>query len=118
MRFNPPSPPFISPRKMENRQVFALVNHPALLAHPEVGRLFPPDAIDRAKRYVAAIPGGTGAYSNSQGVEALRAEVAAFIAARDGYAAHASDIFLTDGASPAGGCSRMVHGGGGGGGGG
>jgi alanine transaminase len=83
------------------RQVFALVNYPALLDDPRVGDLFPPDAIARARRYVAAIPGGTGAYSNSQGIEAFRDAVARFIAARDGVPAHASDVFLTDGASPA-----------------
>jgi len=64
--------------------------------------MFPADAIARARRYVQMLPGGTGAYTNSQGIEGVREEVAAFIAARDGgVAAHASDVFLTDGASPA-----------------
>lgn len=85
------------------RQVFALVNCPSLLEHPQVGSMFPADVIARAKRYLAMIPcGSTGAYTNSQGIEGIREEVAAFITARDGgYKAHASDIFLTDGASPA-----------------
>ena len=43
--------------------------------------------------------GGVGAYSNSQGVDFVREEVAEFIANRDGFPASAEDIFLTDGAS-------------------
>lgn len=82
------------------RQVFALVNYPQLLDDPRVGDIFPADAIARARKYVAAIPGGTGAYTNSQGLECIREDVAAFITRRDGYKALAKDIFLTDGASP------------------
>ena len=82
--------------------VLALTCYPALLDDPNVGMLFPHDAIARARRYMGLIPGGTGAYSNSQGVLGIREEVAAFITERDGgVPAHASDIFLTDGASPA-----------------
>lgn len=40
-----------------------------------------------------------GPYSHSQGVEAVRKEVADFITDRDGYEAHENDIFLTNGAS-------------------
>lgn len=83
------------------RQVFSLVNNLDLLNHPRVGELFPADAIARARKYVDAVPGGTGAYTNSQGVDVVREEVAEFISKRDGVPAHASDIFLTDGASPA-----------------
>ena len=83
------------------RQVLALTSHPPLMDDPNVGLLFPPDAIDRARRYMRLIPGGTGAYSNSQGIPCIREEVAAFLTERDGVPAHASDIFLTDGASPA-----------------
>lgn len=85
------------------RQVAALVNHPALLeADPAaLGALFAPDAVQRAKDYLASIPGGVGAYSNSQGVQVVREEVAAFLQKRDGHAAHPEHIFLTDGASPA-----------------
>ena len=46
-----------------------------------------------------ALQGGTGAYSNSQGVPAIRQHVADFIQARDGYASSADNIFLTNGAS-------------------
>ena len=40
-----------------------------------------------------------GAYSNSQGIKAVRDEVARFIEQRDGFAADPEDIFLTNGAS-------------------
>lgn len=49
------------------RQVFSLVNYPEMIDHPGTAELFPADAIDRARRYMKGIPGGTGAYSNSQG---------------------------------------------------
>ena len=43
-----------------------------------------------------------GAYSNSQGLAVVRDEVAGYISRRDGGPpANASDVFLTDGASPA-----------------
>ena len=38
--------------------------------------LFPPDVLERARRYLKAIPGGTGAYSDSRGAGILRQEVA------------------------------------------
>ena len=85
------------------RQVEALMNYPALLEKPEeeLSGLFASDAIARAKSYMASIPGGVGAYSNSQGVQVIRDEVADFITQRDGFTGHASNVFLTDGASPA-----------------
>jgi alanine transaminase len=88
-----------------HRQVLALVNVPGLVDTPEAQKLFPPDAIARARFYIDRIPGGTGAYGHSKGSEVVRDEVAAFIQARDGgddkYAAEPEDIYLTDGASPA-----------------
>ena len=38
--------------------------------------LFPSDVIQRAKRYLAAMPGGTGAYSDSRGAMVLRKDIA------------------------------------------
>jgi len=82
------------------RQVLALVEYPALL-DSQINSLFPQDAIDRAKLLLKNIPGGTGAYSHSQGIEYVRKSVANFIEKRDGIPSSASNIFLSDGASPA-----------------
>ena len=54
---------------------------------------------ERADAYRAAIQGGVGAYSESQGITLIRKEVAKFISDRDGIAADPEAIFLTDGAS-------------------
>jgi alanine transaminase len=85
--------------------VLSLVNLPELLVaaetQPAVAAFFPPDVVARARKYLSAIPGGLGAYTHSQGIEIVREEVAAFISARDGVPARASDIYLSDGASPA-----------------
>mmetsp|Transcript_31 Transcript_31/g.72 ORF Transcript_31/g.72 Transcript_31/m.72 type:complete len:495 (-) Transcript_31:97-1581(-) len=84
------------------RQVLALCDLPPECGvdHPHASEIFPPDAISRAKEYKAAIgPAGTGAYSHSQGIFAFREHVADFIRERDGHAAYAENIFLTNGAS-------------------
>jgi len=85
------------------RQVSALVQHPALLDSPLAPQLFPPDALARARAFLGFTHGaGLGAYTHSMGIEGVRREVAAAISERDGgVPAHAEDIFLTDGASPA-----------------
>ena len=80
--------------------MLSVTNWPPL-AESGASSNFPPDVIARAKRYISAVPGGLGAYSHSQGLEVVREEVAAFITRRDGVPAYASDIFLSDGASPA-----------------
>lgn len=82
-----------------HRQVLALVNVPELTEHPDVEKLFPKDAIQRAKYYKERMPGGTGAYSHSKGIEVLRQEVAEFIKSRDNHPVDTEDLFLTDGAS-------------------
>jgi alanine transaminase len=38
--------------------------------------IFPPDVLAHAKRYLTAIPGGTGAYSDSKGAMILRQDIA------------------------------------------
>ena len=61
------------------RQVLALVDLPEAVGvnHPDAARLFPADALRRAKEIKQALGGhGTGAYSHSQGVTALRQDVA------------------------------------------
>lgn len=82
------------------RQVLALCDYPDVLDNPKVEELYPADAVARARRYLAAIPGGVGAYSQSKGVALLRQEVAAAIEKRDGHPCSPDDLFLTDGASP------------------
>ena len=83
------------------RQVIALCDFPDILDNPKVTELYPQDAIDRARRYLDAIPGGVGAYSASNGVDLLRQEVADAITRRDGgHACNPADLYLTDGASP------------------
>ena len=86
------------------RQVLALCDLPEAngVDHPDVGRLFPRDAIARAKEMRASIgKGGTGAYTNSQGIADFRKDVAAYIENRDGHPAYPGDIFLSNGASSA-----------------
>ena len=91
------------------RQVLSLFNWPELLSpnhRAQVSGIFPEDALARASKYTAAVPGGLGAYTHSQGIPMVREEVARFIEERDGgVRANASDLFLTDGASPA---ARML----------
>ena len=82
-----------------NRQVLALMVMPSLLDQPEVLKAFASDAVARARQYLAAIPSGVGAYSESQGFGIVRQQVADFISARDGTPADKDSIFLTDGAS-------------------
>ncbi|XP_010682426.2 glutamate--glyoxylate aminotransferase 2 [Beta vulgaris subsp. vulgaris] len=81
------------------RQVVALCQAPFLLDDPNVGLVFPADAIARAKHYLAMTSGGLGAYSDSRGIPGVRKEIAEFIGRRDGYPSDPELIFLTDGAS-------------------
>ncbi|KAF5945152.1 hypothetical protein HYC85_015380 [Camellia sinensis] len=81
------------------RQVVALCQAPFLLDDPNVGLVFPVDAIARAKHYLSLTSGGLGAYSDSRGLPGVRKEVAEFIERRDGYRSDPELIFLTDGAS-------------------
>ncbi|XP_038972315.1 glutamate--glyoxylate aminotransferase 2 isoform X2 [Phoenix dactylifera] len=81
------------------RQVVALCQAPFLLDDPNVGLLFPADAIARAKHYLSLTSGGLGAYSDSRGLTGIRKEIADFIERRDGYPSDPELVFLTDGAS-------------------
>ena len=81
------------------REVLSLLELPALLDSPAAASCFAPDAVARARAYLAACPAGTGAYTHSMGVPLVRQEVADFIAQRDGFPSDPSHVFLTDGAS-------------------
>lgn len=85
------------------RQVLALCDLPVEygIYHPNVSTMFPKDVIERAKEYHAAIPTGTGSYTNSQGIQLFRQHIASFIEERDGHPAYPGDIFITNGASSA-----------------
>ena len=78
-----------------NRQVLALMVNPDLI--DTAPGAFLPQAIERARAYLQTVK--VGAYSGSQGVEVVRAEVAEFISKRDGCPANKDDVFLTNGAS-------------------
>lgn len=87
------------------RQVLALCDLPREhgVDHPEIHRIFPEDAVQRAREILDSIPcSSTGAYTHSQGVLALRKDVASFISKRDGgIPCEPETIFLTNGASSA-----------------
>ena len=85
------------------RQVVALVELPDNVGvnHPDALKLFPADAIQRAKEIKAGLNGmGTGAYTHSKGAKCFREDIAKFIEARDGgVPCDPEDIFMTNGAS-------------------
>ncbi|CAM9111062.1 unnamed protein product [Discosporangium mesarthrocarpum] len=80
-----------------HREVLSLCLSPWLIeTHPN---LFGEDVVERASMYLKSLRGGVGAYTSSQGVPAVREEIAAFIEERDGHPAYPDRIFLTNGAS-------------------
>ena len=81
------------------REVLAAVDCPSMLEKPGIEQILPADVIARAKWLNSKIKGGTGAYSLSQGTEAIRCHVAEFIEKRDGHICRTADIFLTNGAT-------------------
>lgn len=83
------------------RQVLSLMDYPPLIDNPAAKKLFPADARQRARDLLKGLPGGLGAYSESQGALYVRQACARFIAERDGHPSDPANIFLTDGASEA-----------------
>lgn len=85
------------------RQVVALVELPDEVGvdNPDAAKLFPSDAIQRAKEIKAGLKGmGTGAYTHSKGAKCFRDDIAKFIEERDGgVPCDPEDIFMTNGAS-------------------
>lgn len=82
-----------------NRQVMSLMMAPFLLDDPNVGTMFAPDAIARAKNYLKHVKGGLGAYSDSKGNPYIRQEIANFISAQSGVPSSPNNIFISNGAS-------------------
>lgn len=81
------------------RQVLSLLEYPALLDRPEAAKLYPADAIKRARLILEKNPAGTGAYTQSAGIPFIRKAIADFIEKRDGIPVDANRIMLTEGAS-------------------
>ncbi|KAL9976107.1 hypothetical protein ACROYT_G013357 [Oculina patagonica] len=79
------------------RQVIAMCVCPELLNSPDI----PSDAKAKARRILSDTKGSSmGAYSDSQGLEGVRNNVAKYISERDGgYTSDPSHIYLTSGAS-------------------
>jgi len=81
------------------RQVLSLVMAPSLMEDPRTASAFPSDAIARAKKYLAMMTGGVGAYSDSRGNGGVIEEIGQFLVRRDGIPPAPNTIFLTNGAS-------------------
>lgn len=81
------------------RQVLSLLEYPALLDSPETAKLYPADAIKRARLILEKNPSGTGAYTQSAGIPFIRKAIAEFIEKRDGIPVDVNRIMLTEGAS-------------------
>uniref|UniRef100_G3PYX0 Alanine aminotransferase 1 n=1 Tax=Gasterosteus aculeatus aculeatus TaxID=481459 RepID=G3PYX0_GASAC len=79
------------------RQVLALCSYPELLNDST----FPEDAKSRARRILQSCGGNSmGSYSASQGIDAVRQDVARYIERRDGGGpCDPDDVYLTTGAS-------------------
>jgi alanine transaminase len=79
-------------------QIAALTEYPDLLDSPDVGKMFPSDTQERAKKMLENV-GSVGAYSHSKGCASVRQNVANYIEERDGHATDPEMIYLTAGAS-------------------
>lgn len=81
------------------RQIISLLEYPALLDSEYIGKIFPKDIIERAKKINHYMPHGTGAYTQSAGLPFIRQAIVDYITKRDGIPADENHIILTDGAS-------------------
>lgn len=55
-----------------------MTEYPDLMQHEEIGKLFPSDVQERAKKLLENV-GSVGAYSHSKGCPAIRQDVADYI---------------------------------------
>ncbi|MGA9116426.1 MAG: aminotransferase class I/II-fold pyridoxal phosphate-dependent enzyme [Bacteroidota bacterium] len=81
------------------RQILSILEYPEVLTRPSLRGEFPRDIVARAGDLLSLHPHGTGAYTQSPGILAVRRAVAEFIARRDGIPADGSSVIMTDGAS-------------------
>lgn len=88
-----------------NRYVMSLLMAPFLLEDPNVDKMYPPDAIARAKLYLQHIKGGLGAYSDAKGNPYIRQEIANYISEMAGGPSNPENIFIGNGASE---CVRLL----------
>ena len=91
------------------RQVLSLLEFPTLLEKEDLLKDalgYKQDVIDRARWLLKEVH-SVGAYSQSQGVLAIRESVAKFIEQRDGYPADPEEVFLSAGASS--GVNTLLH---------
>ncbi|KAJ2491571.1 alanine transaminase [Coemansia sp. RSA 2052] len=82
------------------RQVSALMEYTDLLSPQMIDttrKLFPEDAIERARRNLAYVGNAVGAYTQSLGILEVRQDVARFIEERDGFPSNPDHICLTSG---------------------
>lgn len=79
---------------------------PEQLADERVLASYPHDVIERVRGLLKQI-GTVGAYSHSQGIPAVREQIAKFIETRDGHPTDPKHIFMTNGASD--GISRILE---------
>jgi len=89
-----------NPHALGQKGISYVRNVLALVLAPHAKINVPNDVYTRANKYVTSIP-DIGAYTDSQGILAVRQDVCSFLHERDGYEASTENIFLTNGASEA-----------------
>ncbi|GKT32566.1 Probable alanine aminotransferase, mitochondrial [Aduncisulcus paluster] len=83
------------------REVMGLASMPHLFDDESTKASFEPEVIEHARKISESFGrGGTGKYTDTQGVMFARKSVAEYISKRDGYPAKPEDIYMCDGATP------------------
>jgi aspartate/methionine/tyrosine aminotransferase len=89
-----------NPHALGQKGISFVRNVLALVLAPHAKIEGPKDIYLRANRYLSSIS-DIGAYTDSQGILAVRQDVCKFLHERDGFEASPENIFLTNGASEA-----------------
>eukprot|EP01038_Epipyxis_sp_PR26KG_P006245 gene6245-8603_t len=89
-----------NPQALEQKPISFVRDVLSLVINPSLKNMvsFPTDVVERAEKYLRSIP-NIGAYTESQGILAVREEICQFLFERDGFDANVNEIFLTNGAS-------------------